>query len=98
MWRRLVGRNHPFITSAHGLNARRPPNDHGLANGRPEMFDAWMGERASDGLKWGESMVSATVSLVGRSGVEGAHRPYGAIVPLFRLFIICTPLFRSLSP
>ena len=36
------------------------------------MFDAWTGERVSDGLKWEESMVSIVYSTV-PSGVEG-HR------------------------
>ncbi|KAH9006119.1 hypothetical protein EDB86DRAFT_2871793 [Lactarius hatsudake] len=65
VWRRLIGRNHPFAPALHDPNARlgRPQNDGGLANGRPEMFDAWTGERVSDGLEW-ESSMPFSVAIV----------------------------------
>jgi hypothetical protein len=58
MWRKLSGRAHP-LASTPDLNTRRLQNVNVPATGRPEMFDAWMGEHASDGLQWEESMVRA---------------------------------------
>ncbi|KAH9174907.1 hypothetical protein EDB89DRAFT_420339 [Lactarius sanguifluus] len=64
VWRRLIGRNYPFAPVLHDPNARvgRPQND------RPEMFDAWTGERVSDGLEWENSMpFSVTIVEAGRA-------------------------------
>ncbi|KAH8994482.1 hypothetical protein EDB92DRAFT_2113302 [Lactarius akahatsu] len=84
VWRKLIGRNHPFAPAQHDPHARlgRPQNDGGVANGRPEMFDAWTGERVSDGLEWENSMpFSVTIVESGRAsdaalrkGKAGKHR------------------------
>ncbi|KAI9441683.1 hypothetical protein H4582DRAFT_1403438 [Lactarius indigo] len=81
VWRRLIGRNYPFAP-IHGPNARRLQNDSDLANGRPEMFDAWTGERVSDGLRWEKSMpFSVTIvesnrlsDVASRQRRAGKHR------------------------
>ncbi|KAH9067587.1 hypothetical protein EDB87DRAFT_1677897 [Lactarius vividus] len=82
VWRKLIGRNYPFYDPNARLGGR-PQDDSGLANGRPEMFDAWTGERVSDGLRWEKSM-PFSVTIVGssnrasdaalRKGKAGKHR------------------------
>ncbi|KAH9046838.1 hypothetical protein EDB84DRAFT_606506 [Lactarius hengduanensis] len=73
VWRRLIARTHPLAPALRDdPNARlggRPQNDSGLAGGRPEMFDAWTGERVSDGgLEWENSMpFSVTIVESGRA-------------------------------
>ncbi|KAI9465314.1 hypothetical protein BJY52DRAFT_1246482 [Lactarius psammicola] len=65
VWRRLIGRNYPFTPGYDPNAARRPQNDNNPANGRPEMFDAWTGERVSDGPKWEESLPFSVTILTG---------------------------------
>lgn len=57
------------------VNTRLQNENVPAASGQPEMFDAWMGERALDGLNWEKSMVSITVRLgSGRAAAHGTIR------------------------
>ena len=60
MWRRLANRARPITPDPDPYIRRPQNNNNAYARWQPEMFDAWMGGRASDDLEWEKSMVSVT--------------------------------------
>ena len=73
--------------SNQNVNTRLQNENVPATSGQPEMFDAWMEERALDGLNWEKSMVSMTVRLGFGGGRYSLYNSFWFITAILRNYL-----------